>query len=96
MNNKHRSLITAVLVSFPFWASAQTQPPPPPPSFMENLFATLFPIVLIGAFIWVFFVRHLRRMQNRIEAGRRHEEVMEKLLERIAMALEKKDKGPTG
>lgn len=98
MNTKHRSLILAFIFSIPFWASAQTQQAPPPPSSPENLllnlFFTVLPIVLIGAFIWFFFIRQMRGMWTQYEANQRHHEAVEKLLERIAIALEKNNKNP--
>jgi prolipoprotein diacylglyceryltransferase len=93
MNTKHRSLILAFILSIPCWASAQTQQAPPPPSLIENLFFTLLPILLIGAFIWFFFIRQMRKMPYRFEEAQRHNLAVEKLLERIAIALEKNKDG---
>jgi hypothetical protein len=92
MKTKHRSLILAFVFSTPFLASAQTEQAPPQPSFIANLFFTLLPILLIGAFIWFFFVRQIRGISNnRMDEIQRHNLAVEKLFERIAIALEKKD-----
>jgi large-conductance mechanosensitive channel len=54
----------------------------------------VLPFVVIAAFIWFVFIKGIRRIQDKqLEAQRQHNETMEKLLERIAKALEKKDTG---
>jgi hypothetical protein len=92
MNLKRCSLALAVLLSFSFFAWAQTEEPPRT-SMIQNVFLSILPIVLIATFIWVFFIRTLRKLQtSQVEEQRQHRETIEKLLERIAKALEEKGK----
>jgi large-conductance mechanosensitive channel len=92
---KNWSLIIVAVLAMPSVALAQTENAPPPPSFLLNLIFTLLPILLIAAFIWFFFVRRMRKLWDtnsiRVEEQRRHNEVTEKLLDRIAKALEKRN-----
>jgi large-conductance mechanosensitive channel len=94
---KYWSFIIGAVFSLPFSGFAQSEraQQPPPPSLLETLFFTLLPIFLIGIFIWFFFIRGIRRVQNtnkeHIEAQKRHNETVEKLLERIAKAVEKRN-----
>lgn len=95
MNTKYRSLITAFILFLPFIASAQPQQPVNLPSFAENLAVTLLPIFLLGLFflfIWFFFIRYVRKLRER---SAQHHEKVEQLLERIAKAVEDKNKNPS-
>ncbi len=61
---------------------------------LESLVWSILPFVVIAGFIWFFFVRAFRGMQNRaVEMQKQHHDAVERLLERIAKALEKKDSG---
>ena len=90
--------MVAFTFSLPFLASAEPQELPPAPSLIANLLYTLLPIVFIAVFIWFFFVRSIRKVQERGLSAqseqREHQERLEKLLERIARALEEQNKNP--
>lgn len=89
---KNLLLIIATVLVSPAIALAQTENTPPPPSTWENLFWTLLPIVLIGVFLWLFFIRGIRRIQKtQIQEYRQHREKVEQLLERIAKAVEERN-----
>jgi len=61
-------------------------------SFWMSLFMTLLPIFFIGVFIWLFFIRGIRRLQNtQVQEYRQHREKVEQLLERIAKAVEERN-----
>jgi len=65
----------AAVLAMPAVAWAQTEEVPKPPSMWENLFWTLLPILLIGVFIWIFFIRGIRRIQKtQIQEYRQHRE----------------------
>jgi hypothetical protein len=82
----------AAVLAMPAVAWAQTEEVPKPPSMWENLFWTLLPILLIGVFIWIFFIRGIRRLQGtQIQEYRQHREKVEQLLERIAKAVEERN-----
>jgi large-conductance mechanosensitive channel len=91
---KYWSFAIAAFFSLTFtgFAQSETAQQPPPPSLLENIFFTLLPIILIGAFIWFFFIKNIRKIQNTsVEVAQQHHEKVEKLLERIARALEKRN-----
>lgn len=93
MNKKPRSLIIAFIVVLPFLASAEPQPVVlNPPSLAENLVATLLPILILGVFIWFFFMRYVRQLRER---SIQHNQKVVQLLERIAKAVEDKGKNPS-
>ena len=78
----------------PFVALAASEEQPEQTSLLWSLFWSLVPILFIALLIWFFFVRGIRNYQRPIiERDRQHKERVEQLLERIARALEKDDKG---
>jgi flagellar biosynthesis/type III secretory pathway M-ring protein FliF/YscJ len=95
MNRKHRLVALGVVLSFTFSAWAQSQEPPKNPSYVDSLIWSVLPllsILAIAAFVWFFLIKGVRKIQNKaMEAQKQHRETVEKLLERIAKALEKKD-----
>src|SRR6266496_4104765 len=94
MNLKNRTFAIAIILSFSPSAWAQSQEPPRSGSMIESLIWSLLPFIAIAAFIWFFFVKAFRKMQDKaVDAQRQHNANMENLLERIAKALEKKDGG---
>jgi hypothetical protein len=89
---KKISIIVATMSAMPAVALAQSAEMPKPSSAWENLFWTLLPIILIGVFLWLFFIRGIRKMQSgQIQEYRQHREKVEALLERIAKAVEKRN-----
>ena len=98
MNTKHRSLVTAFVLILPLLASAQPeQQSTGNSSSAANIFFTLLPIVLIAAFIWFFYGRAVRtnvQQASYFAELKRHNDKMEQSLERIAKALEDKNKNP--
>ena len=92
MSLKRCSLAIALLLSFTCAAFGQTEEPPHT-SMIMNVVVSLLPIVLIAVFIWFFFVRSLRKLQtSAVDEQRQYRQNVEKLLERIATALEEKGK----
>jgi hypothetical protein len=93
---KYLFAIAAVL-SLPLAALAQSErvQEASAGTFLETLFFALLPVLLIGAFIWLFVMKGMRGMQKKnfehVEEQKRHNEVVEKSLERIAKALEKRN-----
>jgi flagellar biosynthesis/type III secretory pathway M-ring protein FliF/YscJ len=86
-------IVIAVAVA-PFVALAASEEQPEQTSLLWSLFWSLVPILFIALLIWFFFVRGIRNYQRPIiERDRQHKERVEQLLERIARALEKDDKG---
>jgi hypothetical protein len=89
MNIKHRLLAFVMIVALQWAALAQSPDGPRGPSFIESLIWSVLPIVLIAAFIWLIFMRSVRKMQlGYREEMRKHQKTLESLLERIAKALE--------
>ena len=89
---KNLLLIMTAILAIPAVALAQSETAPPPPSIWENLLWTLLPILLMGVFIWIFFIRGIRRIQRtQIQESREHREKVEQLLERIAKAVEERN-----
>jgi large-conductance mechanosensitive channel len=94
MNRNHRLVASAVVLVYTLSAWAQPQEPAKSPSYTEGLIWSVLPFVAIAAFIWFFFVKGFRKIQDKyMQSQKQHNETMEKLLERIAKALEKKDGG---
>jgi len=94
MNRKHRLVALGVILSFTFSAWAQSQEPPKNNSLIASLIWSILPFLVIAAFIWFFFVKGIRKFQDKaVAAQKQHQETIEKLLERIAKALERKDGG---
>lgn len=63
---------------------------------LSNMLWTIAPFIMIGVLFYFFFVRTLRKNQKRsddyIASRKLHNERVEQILERIAKALEQKDK----
>jgi hypothetical protein len=92
MNTVYRLLVLLFVLLSPSFALAQSQDSGNPHQFGESLVLTVLPIVLIAVVIWLIFVRGIRKVQNSYrEDLRQHQQVVEKLLERIAKALERKN-----
>ncbi len=92
MDIKRSSLAIMLLVLSPGFAWAQPQEAHGSPSFVENLVVSVLPFVIIAALIWFFFIRSVRNLQtSQVQEQRQHRENVEKLLERIAKALERKE-----
>ncbi len=82
-----------LLLSFSCFAWAQPQEAPRSPSVVENVMVSVLPIIVMALLIWFFFIRSVRKLQtSQVQEQRQHRENIEKLLERIAKALEAKDK----
>ena len=82
------------LVVAPVTTWAQGQDYGKPPSTIENLIWSILPIIVIAIFIWLFFIRNIKKMQHGYrEEQRQHNRAVLELLERIAKALEKRGGG---
>ena len=84
-------------ISFhPLLAQAQTGEANGGGSLLANMFWTIAPFVLIGILFYFFFIPMIRKNQKRsddyIASQKQHHERVEQSLERIAKALEQKDK----
>jgi large-conductance mechanosensitive channel len=80
-------------------AQAEPQQTPTGASLLENIIWGILPFILIGVFIWFFFLRTVRKSQVRsneyMERMKQHNERVEHLLERIAVAVEERGKDPS-
>jgi hypothetical protein len=89
---KNFLLIMAAVLAMPAVALAQPENAAPPQSIWGNLFWTVLPVLFIGVFIWIFFIRGIRKIQRtQIQEYRQHREKVEQLLERIAKAVEERN-----
>jgi len=94
MRNTIGTVIVISVTVAPLVAHAAQEEQPEQTSLLWGLFWSLVPILFIALIIWFFFVRGIRNYQRpMIERDRQHKERVEQLLERIARALEKDDKG---
>ena len=84
-------LIVTALLTLSSMATAlvQSDPAAKPPSLLENLFWSVLPILFIVVVVWWVFIRAIKRVQAR---GLEHQQRVIQLLERIASAVESKDK----
>ncbi len=57
-----------------------------------DLFLWLLPIFLLGCMFWWFVGRNAKRQRRYMEQAEQHQVRIEQALNRIATALEKKDK----
>ena len=89
MNRKLLFAILVLTLSSIVTAFAQSDPAIKPPSLLENLIWSIVPILIIALFVWVFFLRAMKKIQAR---GLEHSHRVEQLLERIAKAVESKHK----
>lgn len=96
MNIKLLPVTTSVVCCFPVLAHAEPQQTATGASLLENIIWAVLPFVLIGLCIWFFFTRTIRKAHDRnvdyMESVKQHHERVEHLLERIAQAVEKRDK----
>jgi large-conductance mechanosensitive channel len=96
MNIKRLSVAFAVGSFLPLLAHAQTGEAGGNSSFLANLFWTVLPFVIIGVLFYFFFIRMINKNKTRSDdymaSQKQHNERVEQLLERIAKALEQKDK----
>ena len=96
MNIKRISVIFAVVSFLPLLAQAQTGESGGGSSMLSNLLWTVAPFVIIGILFYFFFVRALRKGRKQsddyVARQKQHHERVEQILERIAKALEQKDK----
>jgi hypothetical protein len=97
MKPKYCIVVLGILFGAPFCALAQTEETgAPQTSTSVNLLMTLLPIILIGGFFWWLLRRVVSKNQKRsdeyIAIQKQHMEKVEQTLERIAKAVEKKDK----
>lgn len=91
MNIKRSSFAIILLMLFSNFAWAEAQEAHGAPSFVENLIVSVLPFIIIALLIWFFFIRSVRNLQtSQVQEQRQHRENLEKLLERIAKALERK------
>jgi len=68
---------------------AQPEPSGRPPSLLENIIWSVAPFLIVAGIVWWFFMGAVRKMHKRTQD---HNQRVQVLLERIATALEKKDK----
>jgi preprotein translocase subunit YajC len=96
MNIKRLSVIFAVVSFLPLCAHAQTGESGGGSSMLANLLWSVGPFVLIGVLFYFFFTRALRKGRKQsddyVARQKQHHERVEQILERIAKALEQKDK----
>ena len=96
MNIKRLSVAFAVVSFLPLLAHAQTGEASGGSSPLANFFWTVGPFVIIGVLFYFFFVRAINKNKKRsddyIASQKQHNERVEQVLERIATALEQKDK----
>ena len=94
MRNIIGTVIGVCVAGTPLVVLAASEDQPEQTSLLWSLVWSLVPILFIALIIWFFFVRGIRNYQRPIiERDRQHKERVEQLLERIARALEKDDKG---
>jgi Na+/H+ antiporter NhaC len=96
MNIKRLSVAFVVALFLPLLAHAQTGEASGGGSLLANMLWSVAPFVLIGVLFYFFFIPMIRKNQKRsndyIESQKQHNERVEQFLERIAKALEQKDK----
>jgi membrane protein implicated in regulation of membrane protease activity len=96
MNIKHLSVAFAVVLFLPLLAHAQTGEASGGSSPLANMLWSVGPFVLIAVLFYFFFIRAVRKGRKQsddyITSQKQHHERIEQLLERIAKALEQKDK----
>ena len=96
MNIKRLSVAFVVALFLPLLAHAQTGEASGGSSLLANLFWTVVPFVIIGVLFYFFFIRAVRKGRKQSDdytaRQKQHNERIEQLLERIAKALEQKDK----
>jgi F0F1-type ATP synthase membrane subunit b/b' len=96
MNIKRLSVAFAAVLFLPLLAQAQTGEASGSSSPLANMFWTIAPFVMIGVLFYFFFVRAVNKSKKRsddyIASQKQHNERVEQILERIAKALEQKDK----
>jgi F0F1-type ATP synthase membrane subunit b/b' len=96
MNIKRLSVAFVVVSFLPLCAHAQTGESGGSNSMLANLLWSVAPFVLIGILFYFFFIPMIRKNQKRsndyIASQNQHNERVEQILERIAKALEQKDK----
>ena len=96
MNIKRLSVAFAVVSFLPLLAHAQTGEASGGSSLLANMLWSVAPFVIIGVLFYFFFVPMIRKNQKRsndyIASQKQHNERVEQILERIAKALEQKDK----
>lgn len=88
--NRKLLIVTALLtMSSIATALPQSDQGAKPPSLLENLFWSVLPILFIVVVVWAVFIRAIRKVQAR--SLEQQQRVVD-LLERIAIAVESKDK----
>ena len=96
MKIKRLSVAFAGASFLPLLAHAQTGEASGGSSPFANLFWTVVPFVIIGVLFYFFFIRTISKNKTRsddyIASQKQHNERVEQILERIAKALEQKDK----
>jgi membrane protein implicated in regulation of membrane protease activity len=96
MNIKRLSVAFAVVSFLPLLAHAQTGEASGGSSPLANMLWSVGPFVLIGVLFYFFFIRTVNKSKTRsddyIASLKQHNERVEQILERIAKALEQKDK----
>jgi flagellar biosynthesis/type III secretory pathway M-ring protein FliF/YscJ len=67
MNHKHWLVALGLFLSITLSAWAEPQEPPKNPSFIESLIWiwSVLPFIVISAFIWFFFVKGFRNLQEK-------------------------------
>lgn len=96
MNIKRLSVIFAVVSFLPLLAHAQNGESGGGSSMLSNMLWTIAPFIMIGVLFYFFFIRALRKGRKQsddyVARQKQHHERVEQILERIAKALEQKDK----
>jgi len=92
-----RLLVAFAAITFlPLLAHAQTGETNGGSSLLSNLLWSVAPFVIIGILFYFFFFRAINKNKKRsddyIASQNQHNERVEQMLERIAKALEQKDK----
>jgi membrane protein implicated in regulation of membrane protease activity len=95
MKNMIRTLTTVGAVFAPLFAYAQTAESSPQSSALASFLWSVLPIIVVAVFVWWFFKRAVRKSQGKtddyIAKQAQHMQRVEQLLERIAVAVERKD-----
>jgi ATP-dependent Zn protease len=94
MKNIIRTLTMVGAIFAPLFAYAQSAESSPQSSALASFCWSVLPIIVVAMFVWWFFIRAVRKGQGKtndyIAKQTQHMQRVEQLLERIAVAVEKK------
>lgn len=96
MKIKRLSVAFAAVLFLPLLAHAQNGEPGGSNSLLANMLWSVAPFIIIGILFYFFFVPMIRKSHKRsddyLTNQKQHNERVEQVLERIATALEQKNK----